>query len=221
MPVATPWPSRPPDGCPFAPSLAVRGMTFTGRNASYTTADTWYPSWASDGHLYSPWTDGQVGSWAGGSFGILATTGHAKIVGDDPRDLEIIPLGSEFASPFPYMGRYPCGSLVKDGTWYYGTYCVDDTNRGMNWDVLGPFVGFRTSQDFGLTWSDAPYTPVDSLFGESGKKNGKVKIGKPHFVDFGKNMEHSPDHKAYLISHGATSSHADLTWGSGDEILLD
>jgi len=215
-----PWPSTPPDSCPLEVSQDLRGIAFTGRHAAYTTADTWYASWASDGHLYSPWTDGQVGSWAVGSFGILAATAQAKIIGDDPLDLQVVPLGSEFGSPFPYMGRYPCGSLVKDGIWYYGTYCVDDTNRGLNWDVLGPFVGFRISEDFGLTWADAPHTPVRPLFGETGKRNGKVKIGKPHFVDFGQNMVHSPDGKAYLLSHGGTSSHANVTWGSGDEIYL-
>ena len=24
----------------------------------------------------------------------------------------------------PYRGRYPCGSLVHNGVWYYGTYCL-------------------------------------------------------------------------------------------------
>ena len=32
---------------------------------------------------------------------------------------------------------------------------------------------------------------------------GPVKMGAPHFVDFGKNMEHSPDGKAYLLGMGA------------------
>ena len=30
-----------------------------------------------------------------------------------------------------------------------------------------------------------------------------MKMGTPHFVDFGRNMEHSPDGKAYLVGHGA------------------
>jgi hypothetical protein len=30
-----------------------------------------------------------------------------------------------------------------------------------------------------------------------------VKIGSPHFMDFGENPEHSPDGKAQLIAHGA------------------
>jgi hypothetical protein len=214
------WPSTPPENCPFPISSQIQGVAFTGRYTTYTTADTWYPSWAADGALYSPWTDGQVGSWAVGSFGMLAATAHAKITGDDALDLHILPLGSEFGFPFPYEGRYPCATLVKDDVWYYGTYCLDDTRRGLNWDILGPFVGFRTSSDFGVTWTDTPHSPLSPLFGESAKENEKVKIGKLHIVDFGRNMEHSPDNKAYLLSHGATSSHADLSWGSGDHIYL-
>jgi hypothetical protein len=34
-------------------------VAFTGRHAEYTGADTWYPSWANDGNLYSPWPDGK------------------------------------------------------------------------------------------------------------------------------------------------------------------
>ena len=54
------WPSEPPADCPFPPSETLKGLRFTGRHAEYTGADTWYPSWASDGNLYSPWTDGDV-----------------------------------------------------------------------------------------------------------------------------------------------------------------
>jgi len=214
------WPSTPPDGCPFPQSTDVTGIAFTGRNAAYTAADTWYPSWASDGNLYSPFTDGEVGPWPVSSNGVLAATGQAKIEGDDPLNLEVVGLGATFGPPAPYGGRYPCGSLVKDGIWYYGTYCLDESGRGLNWDVLGPFVGFRISRDFGHTWDDTPHTPAEPIFGESGKQNSKVKIGAPHFVDFGRNMEHSPDGKTYLVGHGATSTHGDLSWISGDQIYL-
>jgi hypothetical protein len=60
QPTSNPWPSQPPPGCPFPRSESLRGIAFTGRHAEYTQADTWYPSWASDGNLYSPWTDGKV-----------------------------------------------------------------------------------------------------------------------------------------------------------------
>ena len=52
-----------------------------------------------------------------------------------------------------------------------------------------------------------------------------AKIGAPHFVDFGKNMEHSPDGKAYLTAHGASVGpegrrFAYNSWMTGDEIHL-
>jgi len=37
------------------------GLKFTGRLSAYENADTWYPSWAADGQLYSPYADGGVG----------------------------------------------------------------------------------------------------------------------------------------------------------------
>jgi len=55
-----PWPGQPPADCPFPRSESVTGLAFTGRHAEYTGADTWYPSWAADGNLYSPWTEGNV-----------------------------------------------------------------------------------------------------------------------------------------------------------------
>jgi hypothetical protein len=29
-----------------------------------------------------------------------------------------------------------------------------------------------------------------------------IKLGTPHFVDFGRDVEHSPDGLAYLVGHG-------------------
>ena len=113
--------STPPEECPFPRSKSFSGVEFTGRHAEYTRADTWYPSWASDGDLYSPWTDGSVewtlpdgreerlrsGSWKGRD----ATTGHAKIIGDDPMNLKI-------ASAGVFVGDSPDGKayLVVQGS---------------------------------------------------------------------------------------------------------
>ena len=63
--------------------------------------------------------------------------------------------------------------------------------------------GFQISRDFGKTWEPSPHTPEKPLFPEPAKFLGPVKMGAPHFVDFGKNMEHSPDGKAYLVGMGA------------------
>jgi hypothetical protein len=213
---------------PVPRSEAILDIGFTGRYATYEHADTWYPSWASDGNMYSPWTDGRVGSVECSSAGKDARTGQAKIEGADPLHLTITNPGTFPGDPSPYEGRYPCGSLVRDGIWYYGTYCLlDQPAWSMNWPILGPFVGFRISRDFGRTWELPAPTPANPLFGERTSVQGAepVKMGSPHFVDFGKNMEHSPDGKAYLVGHGATAPDlnprvGNLSWISGDEIYL-
>ncbi|MHB8523269.1 MAG: hypothetical protein ACYDH9_21295 [Limisphaerales bacterium] len=224
------WPSTPPPDCPFPKSVELAGVAFTGRHAEYTQADTWYPSWAADGNLYSPWTDGNVNGLGAFSGGTNAATGFATILGDDPRHLAVTNQGVCKSDPSPYAGRYPCGSLVYNGVWYYGTYCLHPATGvprdgiNYNWPWLGPFVGFRWSTDFGRTWTQTPCTPEHPLFGESALHGEPVKIGSPHFVDFGKNLEHSPDGKAYLVGHGASDGAnrrmAFNSWITGDEIYL-
>ncbi len=224
------WPSTPPTDCPFPKSDRIIGIAFTGKHAEYTGADTWYPSWASDGHLYSPWTDGIVNGLTSNSAGPEATTGSATILGDDPLRLQVVDQRVYKSAPAPFQSRYPCGSLVHNGVWYYGTYCLGGgqitrhEGTDYNWPWLGAFVGFRTSTDFGKTWTQTPCTPAKPLFGESGLHGDPVKIGAPHFVDFGKNMEHSPDGKAYLVAHGASDGRNRRfgynSWITGDEIHL-
>jgi hypothetical protein len=110
---------------------------------------------------------------------------------------------------------------VHDGVWYYGTYTLDDLNGPCgNWCTLGPFVGFRYSTDFGLTWHETPHTPGAPIFGEPAKNAGRVKIGAPHFVDFGRNMQYSPDGKAYLVAHGANGPDGWANWIAGDAVFL-
>lgn len=221
------WASTPPADCPFPPSTDITGVEFTGRHAEYTDADTWYPSWAADGKMYSPFTDGRVDEVRVSSAGKDAATGQAVIEGDDPLKLKIRPLGIRPGSPAPYEGRYPCGSLVHDGIWYYGTYGLLNAGYGLNWPILGPTPGFFVSEDGGMTWLDPPHTcePGRALFPEPERKGGPVKMGAPHFVDFGRNMEHSPDAKAYLVGHGAVQADledrvANLSWITGDQVYL-
>lgn len=244
------WKSTPPDDIPFSPSESLRGIRFLGRCSDYKVADTWYPSWASDGHLYSPWTDGITegvvsnssgfssdgyggnNDWGHGIITRTAQTGHGKLVGDNPLQFEIVPIGTHRADPYPYGGRYPCGTLVHDSIWYYGTYCLSPYGKTRygemvyNWPWMGPFVGFRISLDFGKTWIDCPHTPSKPLFGETGECGFPVKIGSPHFVDFGKNMEYSPDGKAYLVAHGSdlkfypVHNFPHLSWITGDQVYL-
>ena len=235
------WPSQPPADCPFKASEDIVDVAFLGVHSDYHVADTWYPSWASDGKLYSPWTDGSVprldgsressNSGHGGRPASMTTTGQAVMEGSDPLNLKIYSLGLFTTTAAPYQGRYPCGSLVHNGVWYYSTYCLAPAglarygDQAFNWPWLGPCVGFRISTDFGRTWKRTPHTPDKPLFGESGMWGYPVKIGAPHFVDFGKNMEHSPDGKAYLVGHGAVDPDpkprfGNLSWISGDQVYL-
>ena len=240
------WKSESPASCPFPASKDLPGIEFLGYHSDYRFADTWYPSWASDGNLYSPWTDGSVhGEFSSsdaifpdtnsfGGFKVItgkATTGQAVLTGDDPQKLVVKSLGIYQSDPAPYGGRYPCGSLVYKGIWYYGTYCLSPAgqttygNTVYNWPWLGPFVGFRISKDFGLTWSETPHSPARSLFGETGMWGHPVKIGAPHFVDFGKEMEHSPDGMAYLVAQGASLNDPkprfeNLSWITADQVYL-
>lgn len=213
---------------PVGQSHDIEDIGFTGRFATYTNADTWYPSWASDGHLYSPWTDGKIGDEGCRSFhGDEAHTGQARIEGENPLKLKVISLGTTHGTALPYQGRYPCGSLVYNGIWYHGSYCLlNDPSLGMNWPILAPFVGFRISKDMGKTWDHMGMSPENNIFGEQTDLGATpVKIGAPHFVDFGQNMEHSPDGYAYLVCHSAMKEDkkprpGNLSWISGDVIYL-
>ena len=179
-PTARVWRSKPPGNCPFPQSKDIAGIAFTGRHSDYKVADTWYPSWASDGRLYSPWTDGTCPRLDGSiersdsSLGARAQTGQAVLEGDDPLNLKIYSLGLVEADASPYLGRYPCGSLVVNGVWYYGTYTLAPQGKTRywatptyNWPWLGPVVGFRVSTDYGRTWKETPHTPEKALFGET------------------------------------------------------
>jgi len=223
------WPSRPPSNCPFPPSESLAAVDFTGRYAGYGFADTWFPSWASDGNLYSAFADGIVTHQHASGGGKEASTGFATISGDDPLHLQVVGDGVYFSDPTPYAGRYPSASLVYNGVWYYGTYClgpagwVKHDGITYNWPTMGPFVGFRTSSAYG-TWTQTPCTPSKPLFGENPLDGVPVKIGAPHFVDFGKNMEHSPDGCAYLVAGGASDPvnrrFGYDSWCTADEVYL-
>jgi hypothetical protein len=211
-PAARVWPSEPPPGCPFPSSNEITGIAFTGRHREYENADTWYMSWASDGNLYSPYADGSVEGIEVASKGPSPTTGQAVVIGDDPLVLTVKSLGAHHETALPYVGRYPVGTLLYNGVWYYGTYAVEDG--------VGPMVGFRYSTDYGKTWTDPRLTPLHNLFHEGGTVDAKIKMAIPIFVDFGKNMEYSPDGKAYLVAHGATRPWVEESWIGGDQIYL-
>ena len=235
------WPSEVPEDCPFEQSESYNAIKFLGVKSGFRYGDTWYPSWAENDTMYSPWTDGRTKrldgytnwsqSWVHPEH---ITTGQGVIIGDDPLTLTAYSIGLDKSSPAaPYGGRYPCGSLVHNGVWYYGTYCLGPDgstpygDRTYNWPWLGPFVGFRYSTNYGHSWTPPPHTPAEPLFGETGLYGHPVKIGAPKVVDFGRNMEHSPDGKAYLVAHGADSLTTSTNWRvynnswvTGDQIYL-
>jgi hypothetical protein len=194
------WPSETPSDCPFVQSEALSKIEFLGIKSGFHFADTWYPTWGDDDLLYSPYTDGVCWrldgrndhSWSGGEG---AVTGQGAIEGDDPLNMVVYSLGTEAASPKPYQGRYPCGSLMYNGVWYYGTYCLAPDgsarfgDKVYNWPWLGPFVGFRISKDKGIKWTACPHKPEKPIFPETGLNGYHVRIVSPHFVDVGKNMQ--------------------------------
>ena len=249
------WESNPPINCPFEISKDLNIVMFSGRARIYPGADTWYPTWASNDTLYSPWTDGSVnGVESNSSAGPNSTTGAGRIIGNDPLNLKVENIGLHTSSAIPYAGRYPCGSLVYNNVWYYGTYCVDldrkkefpylwggvneyptlmcagkprfdGTDNCKSINYIGPTVGFRYSTDFGKTWVETPNTAANPIFNDPERPFLPTKIGAVHFVDFGKNMQYSPDGKAYLVAHGSinidpTPKNANASWITGDAIYL-
>ena len=124
------WPNQPPKDCPFEQSKQLGGVYFTGTYHTRGYGDTWYPSGRPTAIMYSPWTDGTTEGMTSVSIENdtdwkIATTGNAVMIGDDPQNLIVKNTSPpQKASPKPFEGRYPCGSLVYNGVWYYGTYCL-------------------------------------------------------------------------------------------------
>jgi len=245
-----------PGKMPFPKSTDLIDWEFkSGANPGYgslpgpsmykgASADTWFPTWAADNKLYTGYTDGTVCDYdtrkchhaksegKAPLYGIAH--GQATIVGDDPFALNItrVKLYTEPGySAYPYGGRFPSGSLVYKGTWWYGTYFVPNyPKKGpLVGGLLGPTVDFRHSTDFGETWVEPRLNATsfsDNLFGEVGDGIGKnagparIKFGTPHWVDFGQELEHSPDGKAYIVAHGATSPTSTQFWMLGDQVYM-
>jgi hypothetical protein len=201
------WPHVPHAGCPFPRSTDLLDIELEwGRNAVPPNigADTWYPSWAADGRLYSSFTDGTVAGINSHSYsGHTATTGyaifdvHEDVHGrPDPFNMTMSGVATFPEPSDPYESRYPSMNFHAGGVWYYGTYALNNYVPGVNpgpdcgnWCVQCPFDGVRFSLDgAGASWT-APRANMtsdrDNLFGETCLNNTKVKFGAPHAVDFG------------------------------------
>ena len=157
-----------PGTMPFPRSTDLVGWEFkSGCNPGYgkaghgyvaTSADTFFPSWGADGNLYTAFTDGCVdddvtlASACAGSEGkpllYKVVHGQAVIVGDDPFTLNMTNVSTfAGASAWPYGSRFPSGSLVHNGSWWYGTYYVPKYQDTLVGGLLGPTVDFRRSDD--------------------------------------------------------------------------
>lgn len=127
------WPSTPPADSPFPMSQDLSSYFYALNGQAVPPgihADTWYPSWSSDGRLYSSWTDGNVnGVPSGSGGGAHATTGFAIITGDDPFNLTLSGVATYVEPTMPYEGRYPSLNAHIDGVWYYGTYALENYGR--------------------------------------------------------------------------------------------
>jgi hypothetical protein len=194
-----------PANCPIPRSTDIEAITMNDLHKTYDGhADTWYPVWAGDGTCYSPFMDG-LGADGGWQVkpGMLPKLGFASIAGDDPLNLvvkktSLIEVTTDYehepeAGP---LGRYGCTILPYKGVLYYGSsyrVIVDGVH------FLRPFAGFNISMDGGTTWSKRS----GKLFPEA--EYPDIKIGEPHFVDFGPELKYSPDGKAYLVAFGAKS----------------
>ncbi|MGI4949505.1 MAG: hypothetical protein ACRYHC_12575 [Janthinobacterium lividum] len=155
----------------------------------------------------------------------FTTTGAAVLTGNDPFALSATPLAPFRRETPRYEGYYPCANLFHNGVWYYGGYyChrwLDNHNVPVTYEN-GGFGGFRISTDRGATWRDTPHDDRRPLFPEVGRCSGgaAIKLGTPHFVDFGRDMEHSPDGYAYLVGHGSYNPDGVSNWCSGDAVSM-
>ncbi len=196
-----------------------------GFHSDYRFADTWYPSWAADGNLYSPWTDGPllgdelfVGCVGSGHQQLWRISGscaakppparrpdwgrprqpHREEPGQGPG--RSASLWRALSVRQPGLSRHlvlrHVLPLTRGARPASATPITTGPGLGRWWDSAYPATWVKT-------WEETPHTPAKPLFGESGMWGHPVKIGAPHFVDFGKDMEHSPDGKAYLVATGA------------------
>jgi hypothetical protein len=194
-----------PASCPIPRSTDINSITITDLHKTYDGgADTWYPIWTSDGNCYSPFMDGlgANGGWDSKPPAHVKL-GFAWISGDDPMNLVVKKTSviEETLDPEPgpqpgTPARYGCTLLGYKGVLYYGS-SYRMIGDGLHY--LRPFTGFDISTDSGNTWTKRS----GKLFPEA--EYPDIKIGEPHFVDFGPELKDSPDGKAYLVGFGAKS----------------
>ena len=111
------WNDPPRFECPFPQSGTFAAVGFTGKVWSGGKADTFYPSWGKDGHLYSCFTDGAVDGVRVSSRAKKdgrSRVAYLTIKGESPTGLEFTDHGILTHRSAPYRGRYPSACLVHD-----------------------------------------------------------------------------------------------------------
>ena len=144
--------------------------------------------------------------------GSQTAQGWAILSGPDPFNLVIDSMGSLTRPPFnvtlsvpPTYNLYPSTSFVYRGTWWIDYYFIWGNAAQSR---LGPLLGFEHSTNNGRNWSVAgipvwssPERPLHGVF-EPINLTLPLKVGAPRFADLGPDLVHSPDGRAYVISHG-------------------
>lgn len=144
------WPSEIPQDCPFERSGSFHAIRFLGVKSGFRYGDTWYPTWAENDILYSPWTDGKTkrldgcADWSQSWVDpVHITTGQGVILGDDPLNLiaysigldsgwKIVTYMKEFGTQ-AYFVNIPCKFIGDDGVtmWllYSGNFSLDQNQK--------------------------------------------------------------------------------------------
>jgi hypothetical protein len=201
-----------PAEAPFPRSTSIRSIRIGPRHKEYMLSDTWYLTCATPDTCYSPFMDG---NGAQGAWPDDIIMGFATVKGDDPMNLAIATnVIHAVARPFNY--RYATTILAMNGVIYYGSSYREPVG---GWHLLRPFAGFNISQDGGKTFAERN----GPLFAEGTYPD--IKMGEPHFVDFGIAKPVAPDGYAYLVGHGHAANNSkppdrNPHWMWGDAIYL-
>jgi hypothetical protein len=243
------WPSPIPDDCPFERSKDLGSIGLTGRHREYTGADYWYPTWAADGHLYSGCGDGNVQGRKIWNAGIVKIVGDDPLaldfrylgdfnVGAGVRRYNSANLIKDGTWYYGLEDGWNTSSDVGVAR-FWGFLCSRDYDREVGrlteitdkklWRVKdNPYWKDPTgiqARHYPRSMPIGEYPRYDNdqwpprfggFFDEPPRVN---RIRNPRFVDFGKNLEHSPDGYAYMTAHGSEGKKPP-EWANGDSIYL-
>lgn len=165
--------------------------------------------------LTPQWDEGELKPYHCHSNVPPTCIGQARIVGDSPLNLDIVPLGKMFSGD----SLYPCVSLIAGGVFYIGSYSAFDDG--------GRFNGFRYSRDWNVWtealtegwenphWTDGRAEATDFFNTDKDPRRFNVL----HAVILGQDNSLSPDGKIYLTAHGQIKRGMS-NWDKGDAIYL-